>query len=446
MRLAGFSAESALYRTSVHYKMAVRDAIPSATTGFPRPAAGCVLLSGQSLPAAPIGPFPNVLCQPCALDQNHNCTQYCVHCPDPVPDDRCWTSTTSCAPGECCPSGQAPCYVTGKKQSCCLPEYSCCNPEASFCCPPDTSCCDPHCCSPGTDCCFGSCVVLSMDPQNCGSCRNACSPGLTCVSGQCVCSILDDPESCGPGGRTSNSNYFFDNNCQPITGLTVSLTASEEIVSTNGFTLQLNAYSQHGVDSAQQYVFSVQGNSIKGQIANWQSTSVAIVCDAVDVAQTSVANGIPESYSLKITLQYEGNSVSGALFEVLSSGLPVGTPQTFLVSQAGCHCSDMQKCPPSQPGEFCCTGYQSSADLSPITAFQVNVVGPGSGASTTFTSGKGDIQYSVSTGALIPLSSPPLCVETSPCTAETSNASYGQLSGCPGQFLTQSFSPQGNAP
>ena len=436
MTLPGFSAGLSLYRSALRYCLSAA-----------HDQAGGVIL--QELPSQTpssdltIGPFPHLLCEPCLLDPILGCAKQCVSCPGPVPDERCTPIRLPCPASDCCPPGQGPCYLSGASKFCCQPGQSCCNPEKSFCCPQGWSCCDPEnkvCCPPGATCCFGTCVDVSSDPQNCGSCRSACSQGLTCVNGQCVCPILDDPDSCGPGGRTSNSNYYFANNCQPITGLTISLTASEPIVSSNGFTVQLNANSQQGVDSTQQYVFLIQGNSIKGQITNWQSASVAIVCDAVDVAPTPINNGIPEGYSLKITLQYEGNSVSGALFEVLSAGLPVGTPQKFLVSQAGCNCSDLQQqCPPSQPGQFCCSGYQSSADLSPITAFQVNIVGPGGGAPTTL-SGAGDIQYSVSSGALTPLSSPPLCIELPFCTNETSNASYGQLLGCPEQSFTQSFS------
>jgi hypothetical protein len=55
--------------------------------------------------------------------------------------------------------------------------------------------------------------------------------------------------------------------------------------------MQLNADSQQGVDAWQQYVFYVQGNSIKGQIANWQNLTTAIVCGAVDVASTPIYSG-----------------------------------------------------------------------------------------------------------------------------------------------------------
>ena len=183
----------------------------------------------------------------------------------------------------------------------------------------------------------------------------------------------------------------------------------EPIVSSNGFTVQLNANSQQGVDSAQQYVFLIQGNSIKGQISNWQtlrSQSCVTPSTLPRLRSTTV-------YQRGIRCKLLFNTKETVLAERCSKCFPPAClwelPRNFLVSQAGCNCSDLQQqCPPSQPGQFCCSGYQSSADLSPITAFQVNIVGPGGGAPTTL-SGAGDIQYSVSSGALTPLSSDRHC-------------------------------------
>ena len=522
MRLPGFGAESTLYRTSVYYKMAVGGENASGTVGIPRPAAAPALLPGQALPAAVIGPFPNVLCQPCSLGQNGRCTKICVFCPGPIPDERCKSVIVPCAVSDCCPPGQGPCYVSGKSRFCCPAGRSCCNPETNFCCPPGQSCCDPVkkvcctgaccfgvCCPPGAACCGGiccpsgqcgcngvccptgqccngvccppgqcgcnglccptgqccngvccppgqscsnglccpagevncssTCTDLSSDSQNCGSCLSACGQGQTCVNGKCICPAASDPTRCSPFGRKSSSNYFlanldFQNNCQPITSLTVSLTATADINSSSGFSVQLNGDSQQGVDAWQQYVFMVQGNLIQGQINNWQNSTTAIVCDAVDVGFTPISNGIPKGYTLQITLQYENVSgaVSGARFQVFSQqGQSVGD-QTFLVSQAGCNCNF--------PAGFQCTGYQSAADLSPITAFQVNIVGPGNSSAANFTSGAGNIVYAGA--ALTALSSPPACVEAAGnlCTAETSNASYGQLDACPHQSQTQTFS------
>lgn len=514
MGLPGFAAESALYRTSLHYKMGAV-AIP------PQPGAPA-LLPGQPLPAAPIGPFPNVLCQPCSLDQSGHCTQYCVFCPGPIPDPRCHVVIAPCTASECCPAGQSPCYVSGKKQHCC--PGTCCDPLTNFCCPPERPvCCDPVkqvCCPPGQSCCFGvccpagtnccggiccpsgqcgcngaccptgqccngvccppgqcgcngsccpagqccngvccppgqscsngiccptgqvncsnSCVDLSTDSQNCGSCASACGRGQNCVNGQCICATASDPSFCSPTGRKSSSNYFlanfdFQNNCQPITNLSVTLTATADINSSSGFTVQLNGDSQQGIDAWQQYVFSIVGNSIKGQINNWQNSTTAIVCDAVDVASTPISNGIPNGYSLQITLQYENVSgaVSGARFQVFSpQGKSLGD-KTFLVSQATCNCNF--------PPGFQCTGYQSTADLSAITTFQLNIVGPGNSSAANFTSGAGNIVYAGP--ELTALSSPPACVEAAGnlCTAETSNATYGQLDACPHQSQTQTF-------
>jgi hypothetical protein len=389
MRFPGFSASSSLYRTSSHYRVAAGGTNDPATMGVPPLTVSPV---PSSLQVKPIGPFQFPSCQPCLLYESGECLQYCVHCPGPYPDERCWVSFTPCAASECCPTVQSTCYVSGKSQ---------------FCCPPGQSCCDPE-----TNLCAG---------------------------------VVADPFDCGLGGLTSNSNYFLANNCQPITGLTVALTATEDIVSSSGFTVQLNADSPQGVDAVQQYVFYITGNSITGAICNWQNSWTAIVCgdfgvpsanDPSTTVSTPISNGIPNGYTLQITLQYIGTSVSGALFEVLSDGQLLGT-LPLPVSQTGCGFG-LPSCPASP---YCCTGYQSSADLSPITAFQVNIVGPGGGASTTFTQGAGNIEYSVSSGSLTPLSYAPACVETNLCTEETSNATYGQLLGCSEQFITQSFSP-----
>jgi hypothetical protein len=415
-------------------------------------------------------------------------------------------SIECCPSGQnpCYLSGESQ-FCCQPEESCCNPEtnfccakgYSCCDPENKVCCPPERSCCFGVCCPTGTDCCggiccppgqcgcnglcidlsndpsncgscgnscatgagcidgqclcpsgqidcWGTCVDLSNDPSNCGSCGNSCPTGGVCSNGQCICPVVADPVNCGSGGLQGNSNYFLANNCQPITGLMVSLTATGDIVSSNGFTMQLNADSPQGVDAVQQYSFAINGNSIQAVINNWQNFTTAIVCGYFDIASltdpsipvsTPISNGIPNGYTLRIILQYLGTSVSGAVFEVLSDGQLLGT-LPLSVSQTGCDCG-LPSCPASP---HCCAGYQSSADLSPITAFEVNIVGPGGGGSTTFTQGTGNIEYYVSNGTLTVGNDVPPCVESNFCTVEESTAKYGQLLGCPAQSFTQSFS------
>jgi hypothetical protein len=437
------------------------------------------------------GPVPDERCTPftlscaasaCCPPGQGSCNAtgghtFCCHpgetCCNPETNFCCPPRQTCCNPQTkfCCPGGQEPCCSPGN-DFCCPPGLLCCDPVNKVCCPPGT-CCGGGCCEQGQQCCGdsctdvhsdtsncgfcgnacpirsqicvngqcvcppglspcpGGCVDFSTDLTDCGTCGNVCGPGQICVNGQCICPVVPDPFFCGAGGRASNSNYFLANGCQQITGLTVAFTATEDIVSTNGFTVQLNADSQLGVDAFQQYVFRVSGIGISAQINNWQNASTAIVCGASGVTLTPLLNGIPKGYTLRITLQYyRGTNVSGALFEVLNNGQTLGS-QSLSVSQTGCNCS--------LPQGFTCTGYQSTADLSPITAFQVNIVGPGNGAGTTFTSGAGTISYSVSDGSLTALSSVPPCVVNPLCTAETSNASYGQLLACPEQTMTQTF-------
>jgi hypothetical protein len=244
MRLPGFAAESTLYRTKAHYKMAVGDVRDSPNTGFPgQPAA--VTLSSQVVPGV-VGPFPNVLCEPCALDQSGECTRYCVHCPTPYPSEECWSSFTPCDDSECCQAGQNPCYVPGKSQFCCPSGQSCCDPATNFCCPnPGESCCNPAtkfccpsqqtpccsaetnlccapgelCCDPGNlccpagniccgggccphQCCGGdTCTNLETDPLNCGLCTLVCpepaNSTSTCVNGKCGLACDSGYTQCG---------------------------------------------------------------------------------------------------------------------------------------------------------------------------------------------------------------------------------------------------------
>jgi hypothetical protein len=81
----------------------------------------------------------------------------------------------------------------------------------------------------------------------------------------------------------------------------------------------------------------------------------------------------------------------------------------------------------------------TSADLAPITAFEVNLVGPYGGQTTTFSSGSGTITYAAS-NPLTALSHAPTCIESrTPGTAETSNSKYGLLPWTLNKTLVQSF-------
>lgn len=322
-------------------------------------------------------------------------------------------------------------------------------------CPSGQRCLNGTCagCPSGTTLCGKNCVDLSSDTQNCGTCGNFCptpsnSSGVTCTNGVCGFGCNSSFTKCGnvccsstctgtvaspPGGLGSFSNYFLDNGCLNILGAYVVVQIGQDLNSTTGFTIQLNADSPAGTepDAAQQYGFSITGNSIQGFINNWTNATTAIACDSVDLCSTPINNGLPAGYALGLYLATDaGGNVTGATYQVYDNNGNQLANQFFAVDQAGCNCS--------LPQGFTCTGFQAG-DLSPMTNFTVVIVGPGNGSAATFSSGAGVILYG-SNGELTPLSFKPTCVETGLVTLETSNTTYGTLNGCPKPVLTQQFS------
>jgi hypothetical protein len=446
----GFTAELSHYPSGGRY--ATRATIPAPPTqGSP------AILAG---PAITPNPCKGVVCPP-----GKKCIVGVARDNNPPPWG-CVDATISC------PSGESECAGTNGPPYCAplMSDSNNCGTCGNWC-NFDQSCREGNCectdtkltyCGYGVSGIYYGCTDLTSDPANCGGCGVQCSSGI-CINGVCCpveqvcngvccpvgeqcagcdpgeicanglcCPPVENPTSCGSGGRYSNSNYFFANSCQPITGLTVSFTATDDIVSSDAFSMQLNAYSQQGVDAAQQYLFKVVGKSIQGWINNWQANkTTAIVCGGIGMGGTTAENTLPAGCTLQIALEYTGNVVSGAVFTTLCNDKTVES-HALSVSDAGCHCG--------LPAGYSCVGYQSPADLSAITAFQVNIVGAGGGSSATFTKGSGNIVYAVSDGTLTPLRSLPGCIDTFFCTEETSNATYGVLNSCPAPSLTQTFS------
>jgi hypothetical protein len=76
---------------------------------------------------------------------------------------------TAFAKPTCKPNG----HGCGNSKQCC----------SGFCDPTTTTCG----CPTGQTNCSGTCIDLSSDNHNCGSCGNVCPAGQMCSSGQCVC-------------------------------------------------------------------------------------------------------------------------------------------------------------------------------------------------------------------------------------------------------------------
>jgi hypothetical protein len=84
---------------------------------------------------------------------------------------------------------------------------------------------------------------------------------------------------------------------------------------------------------------------------------------------------------------------------------------------------------------------ESASDLSPIVAFQVNLVGPQGGLSTTFTSGAGNITYKATTPLTAYSAAPPCCADLSGHTQESGNSVYGLLPAASGTSFKQISHP-----
>jgi hypothetical protein len=224
-----------------------------------------------------------------------------------------------------------------------------------------------------------------------------------------------------PEGLGDNFNYIFDSNCTNILGLVVTIDVTEEISSTAGFTIQLNAYGATGAESGwQQYAFAITSPEIQGVINNWPANPTAsppddFVLDYFPIVALPSAS-LPAGYQLSIALTYDGTgNVTGANWTVDGGGT------STTVNQVN-----------TNVGE-------AAGDLSPIIAFEVNLVGPGGGAGTTFTSGAGTIKCSA-TNVLTALAVEPGCAEALVTTGEMSNAVYGELPSTPSTSFTQTFS------
>jgi hypothetical protein len=329
-------------------------------------------------------------------------------------------------------------------------------------CPPEQSYCGsvegvPSCCPPGQQCC-------STNPPVCctsGSCSNGC----------CLVHPI--------GQLTSGTNYLLNSGCQPIKDLSVSLAASQSLVASNGFSMQLNAYNLSGpTTSWMQYAITVSGTAISATVQYWDmalfnpcasgnctglsgqsltnsncktngnclnacasSSNPAACANACVISNCTgpaiwlfhpsvpiplpsplTPNTLPANWVLEIELNYDssGINIAGATFTATNTSIP--PPNTYTASI------------PVPPGfQF------------PIVAFQVDVVGPSGGSSTTFSQGAGTIVYRANNQLCVEGGLPDVCSKSAgsgTATAETSNTTYGAMSddSCCGLSLTQPFS------
>jgi Hemopexin len=233
------------------------------------------------------------------------------------------------------------------------------------------------------------------------------------------------------GGLASSSNYILADSGNHLKNLTVTIDLYANLTysangapmanssSVSGFTCQLNCFSaKMETDAVQQYVIGYDGSEIYGQINNWKNATTSLINQAYNLVSSPVSKSIPAVYKVRIALENDSNdNVSGVAFSVFDqNGKTTGSKSVTLTSISGV----------------------SATDLAPIVAFEMDIVGPGNSESVTFSSGNGTVTYAA-TNQLTALSSVPSYVDADLVTQETSNASYGTLSGTASAYLQHSF-------
>jgi hypothetical protein len=179
-----------------------------------------------------------------------------------------------------------------------------------------------------------------------------------------------------------------------------------------GFSVQLNCYSPANNTAAwQQYVMYVTETQIWGAINNWTVSENELCDTTIVLGSVPKANILPRGYTLHMQPTIVQGLVTGVIFNVwdreehLVIDVPLDVPQ--------------------------------SSPPAPITAFELNIVGPGN-RQGAWISGAGRIVYHAAP-QVYAWGSHPKCAVFSGGTVEGSNVAYGRLSIYPSERVTQTF-------
>ena len=234
-----------------------------------------------------------------------------------------------------------------------------------------------------------------------------------------------------PTPMDGQNNYFLQDNGNPLLGVQVTVNFDEVFWSTkNGYTFQLNGYSQEGkniIITWQQFVIEdYQGSTtISAQINNWSGTDQKfdpVINEARGFANAPTPTWINQRSQFQWALTYDGDVVTGCIFTAVSdTGATLGTLNYSILDQAGI----------------------TSADLAPIVAFVFNIGGEPGGTTGTIAPGAaGTITYT-STNPLTAVDGEPTDTAfDDPSwaqTGENANILFGPLPNVPHTSITQGF-------
>jgi hypothetical protein len=214
--------------------------------------------------------------------------------------------------------------------------------------------------------------------------------------------------------------------CGDLLRVAAVIDVTEDIVckatnAANGFNFQLNCYSSQANSAWQQYIVGLLGADLHAKIDNFRSTGPHVPMKPIAQQQFSLLSlpdlTLPKGYRITISLLNDAsNNVDGVDFTIAKQGATVAQKRVML-SEVGL----------------------KPAQLAPIVALELVLVGPAGGHTAVLKSGAGTFAYSaaapMTAGAALPD-----CVAHRNGTAEQANTVYGPLPAQPGASFTQTFS------
>lgn len=247
-------------------------------------------------------------------------------------------------------------------------------------------------------------------------------------------------------GLTSNNNYFLYSGGNPITGLSVTVEVTKDIVAENGINAQLNAYSDASANATWlQYCFGFHTSAGAKSKLGW---SIEYWPSKAYLQQLTKSVGLPANGDLinhlgdLITLPTVGTTIPagfkfGYTLDCDANGNVIGATAAVTDNHGKSTSSGLQLL---KTFTFDHTKAAVTPDaMVPVLAFEMNIVGVNGGRYSYIKSGAGKINYKASVLMTVVNQQPKEISAEGIDTAETSNFVYGQLDAGPALQFTQTF-------